>query len=150
MRGTILAFDYRTGEGKISGDDGNRYSFAGREWHGPAQPAPNQSVDFEASASDALAIYPVPGSAVPGVRYERSRVAAAILALLVGPLGIHKVYMGKFGAGIVMLLVSVLGSVFFLPLALMAVISLVEFVIYLTMTDEAFDAAYIKGGKSWF
>jgi TM2 domain-containing membrane protein YozV len=150
MRGTILAFDYRTGEGKISGEDGNRYSFAGREWHGQAQPGPNQSVDFEASDREALAIYPVRGSNPPGVHYERSRVAAALLAFFLGGLGVHKFYMNKPGAGVVMLLIGLFGWILLFPTLIICLIALVEFVIYLTMTDEAFDATYIQGNKSWF
>jgi TM2 domain-containing membrane protein YozV len=150
MRGTILAFDFRTGEGKISGEDGNRYSFAGREWHGPAQPAPNQSVDFAAQDRDALAIYPLRGAVGPHGEYERNRVAAAVLAFFLGFIGVHKFYMNKPGAGIVMLLCGSIGAFLVFPLLIMCVISIVEFVIYLTMTDETFDRIYIKGTKSWF
>lgn len=150
MRGTILAFDFRTGEGKISGEDGNRYSFAGREWHGQAQPGPNQSVDFEAQDRDALAVYPVRGAVGPHVEYERNRIAAAVLAFFLGFMGVHKFYMGKTGSGIVMLLCGTIGAVLFFPFLIMCIISIVEFVIYLTMTDETFDRTYIKGDKSWF
>ena len=150
MRGTILAFDFRTGEGKISGEDGNRYSFAGREWHGNAQPAPNQFVDFESSGREALEIYPVRSTAAPGVEYERNRIAAALLAFFLGGLGIHKFYMNKPGAGIVMLLIGLFGWMLIFPTVIICLIALVEFVIYLTMTDETFDVTYIKGNKSWF
>ncbi|MEZ0243684.1 MAG: TM2 domain-containing protein [Sphingomonas sp.] len=150
MRGTILAFDFRTGEGKISGEDGNRYNFAGREWHGQSQPAANQNVDFEASDRDALAIYPVRGAVGPHVEYERNRVAAALLAFFLGVFGIHKFYMNKPGSGIIMLLCSTIGAILVFPLLIMCGISIVEFVIYLTMTDEAFDRTYIQGSKSWF
>ena len=150
MRGTILAFDFRTGEGKISGEDGNRYNFAGREWHGQSQPAANQNVDFEASDRDALAIYPVRGAVGPHVEYERNRVAAALLAFFLGVFGIHKFYMNKPGSGIIMLLCSTIGAILVFPLLIMCGISIVEFVIYLTMTDETFDRTYIQGSKSWF
>ena len=150
MRGTILAFDFRTGEGKISGEDGNRYNFAGREWHGQSQPAANQNVDFEASDRDALAIYPVRGAVGPHVEYERNRVAAALLAFFLGVFGIHKFYMNKPGSGIIMLLCSTIGALLVFPLLIMCGISIVEFVIYLTMTDETFDRTYIQGSKSWF
>ena len=150
MRGTILAFDFRTGEGKISGEDGNRYSFAGSEWHGQVQPAASQSVDFEASDRDALAIYPMRGAPVPGTHYDRNRIAAALLALFLGGLGIHKFYMNKPGAGITMLILGSVGWLLIFPALIICLIAFVEFVIYLTMTDETFEATYIQGGKSWF
>lgn len=151
MRGTILGFDFRSGEGKISGDDGARYSFAQSEWHGKTPPAAGQKVDFETTGSDALALYPVRGGVGPAASYDRNRIAAALLAFFLGALGIHKFYMGKSGAGMVMLLVSVFGVVLAgLPTMAMGVIALIEFIIYLTMSDERFEQTYIQGDKAWF
>jgi TM2 domain-containing membrane protein YozV len=151
MRGTVLGFDARSGQGKISGDDGARYSFARGEWHGKTPPAASQKVDFEASGADALAIYPLRGGVGPAAAYDRSRIAAALLALFLGALGIHKFYMGKSGAGIVMLLISLFGVILAgLPTMLMGLVGLIEFFIYLFMSDEQFDETYIRGSKSWF
>jgi TM2 domain-containing membrane protein YozV len=153
LRGTVLAFDFRSGEGKISGDDGNRYSFHAREWQGTAQPVPNQPVDFEASESDALAIYPMraAGPLAGGAGSTPNRIAAALLAFFLGALGIHKFYMGKGGTGAVMLVISLFGMILAgIPSMIMALVALIEFVIYLTMSDEQFEATYIKGGKDWF
>lgn len=147
MRGRVLAFDFRSGEGKISGDDGNRYDFAAGEWHGQGQPAAQQTVDFETSDSDARAVYPIAG----GVAEPRSRVAAALLAFFLGSLGAHKFYIGKNGAGLVMLLISVTGFVLAgVPTMVMGLIALVECVIYLTMSQADFEAAYVRGPKAWF
>ena len=151
MRGTILAFDFRNGEGKISGDDGVRYSFAGREWHGERQPVPNQPVDFEAAdfTSTAVAIYPLGTRA--GLSTGRNRIAAGLLALFLGWAGAHKFYTGRMGEGMVMLIISVFGSVLAgIPTLVMAVIAIVEAVIYLSMSDAAFEETYVKGGKPWF
>ena len=154
MRGTILAFDFRTAEGKISGEDGVRYSFVGREWHGDRQPRANQQVDFEISdfATSATAIYPLRTSLNGGtLGTHRSRIAAALLAFFLGFLGAHKFYMGKMGAGAVMLVIAIFGSVLAaIPTLVIAVIALVECVIYLSMTDEAFVETYVNGDRDWF
>ena len=151
MRGTVLGFDTRSGQGKISGDDGARYSFARGEWHGKTPPSASQKVDFETAGADALAVYPLRGGVGPAAAYDRSRIAAALLAFVVGALGIHKFYIGKTGAGMVMLLISLFGVVLAgLPMMLMALIGLIECIIYLTMSDEKFEETYIRGTKSWF
>ncbi len=151
MRGTILGFDTRSGEGKISADDGARYSFARGEWHGKTPPNAGQHIDFEASGGDAVAIYPVRGGARPLAAYDRNRVAAALLAFFLGALGIHKFYMGKSAAGTVMLLISLFGVLLAgVPTMLMGLIALIECIIYLTMSEERFDETYILGPKSWF
>lgn len=64
----------------------------------------------------------------------KNRVVAALLALFVGSLGIHKFYLGQVGLGVVYLLFSWT----FIP----AIIALVEFVILIVMSDEEFAAKY--------
>ena len=64
----------------------------------------------------------------------RNRVGAALFALLLGGIGIHKFYLGKIGQGILYLLFCWT----FIPLA----ISLIEGIVYLTMSDEDFAAKY--------
>jgi|SRR5947209_8071871 len=64
----------------------------------------------------------------------RSRVTAALLAILLGHFGVHKFYLGKPGMGILYLLFCWT----FIP----TVAGFIEGIIYLTMTDAAFDAKY--------
>jgi TM2 domain-containing membrane protein YozV len=68
------------------------------------------------------------------VQTGRTRIAAALFAIFLGGLGIHKFYLGQVGLGIVYLLLCWT----FIP----ALIGLIEGIIYLTMTDEAFSARY--------
>jgi TM2 domain-containing membrane protein YozV len=151
MRGTVLGFDARSGEGKISGDDGARYSFSRGEWHGKTAPAASQKVDFETSGSDALAVYPLRGGVGPAASYDRNRVAAALFAFFLGSLGLHKFYMGKIGAGMTMLLVSLFGLLLAgVPTGLMHLVGIIESVIYLTMSEARFDETYIRGPRAWF
>lgn len=86
---------------------------------------------------------PLPGA--------EKKIAAGICGILLGALGIHKFILGYTGAGITMLLVSILGSILFgLGPLVMAVIGIIEGVLYLTKTDEQFVATYVTGRKSWF
>ena len=64
----------------------------------------------------------------------RSRTSAAIFAFFLGGLGIHKFYLGQSGAGIVYLLFCWT----FIP----AIIGFIEGIVYLTMSDAAFNAKY--------
>ena len=82
---------------------------------------------------------------------SKSKIAAGLLAIFLGTLGIHKFYLGYTQAGVIMLLVSILGSfLFFLGPAVMGIIALVEGIIYLTKTDQQFYEIYVVGRKPWF
>lgn len=65
---------------------------------------------------------------------NRNRIVAAILALLLGGLGIHKFYLGKAGWGLLYFLFSWT----FIP----AILGFFEALIYLTMSDEDFQSKY--------
>jgi TM2 domain-containing membrane protein YozV len=65
---------------------------------------------------------------------ERDRIVASLLAIFLGNFGIHKFYLGKIGQGIVYLLFCWT----FIP----AIISLIEGIRYLFMSEEDFDRIY--------
>jgi TM2 domain-containing membrane protein YozV len=65
---------------------------------------------------------------------QKSRIAAVIFALLLGGIGVHKFYLGRVGQGIVYIL--------FCWTCIPSLVGLVEGIIYLTMTDQAFAAKY--------
>jgi TM2 domain-containing membrane protein YozV len=76
------------------------------------------------------------------------KMVAGILGILIGGLGIHKFYLGMTGAGLTMLLVTVLtcgigGMV-------MGIIGLVEGIMYLIKSDEDFYQTYVVEQKAWF
>jgi TM2 domain-containing membrane protein YozV len=82
---------------------------------------------------------------------SEKKIAAGILGILLGALGIHKFILGYTKEGIIMLLVSIFGSLLLgLGPVVMGIIGLVEGIIYLTKTDEEFVATYINGKKGWF
>jgi hypothetical protein len=74
----------------------------------------------------ALTSYSSPGA--------RNRIAAALFALLLGGIGIHKFYLGRVVAGVLYLL--------FCWTLIPALIALIEGIVYLTMSDDAFRAKY--------
>ncbi len=82
------------------------------------------------------------------------KVIAGILGILLGALGIHKFYLGYQKEGIIMLVVSIVGTVALcgIPFAAFAVgvIGLIEGILYLTKTDDEFVSTYVVGRKTWF
>ena len=91
--------------------------------------------------------YRYPGAAAPAVP-STNRIAAGVLGILLGSLGIHKFIMGRVGAGLVMLLVTLLtcgwGGIVF------HIIGLIEGIIYLTKSQEDFYQTYVVNRREWF
>ena len=79
---------------------------------------------------------------------DKSKVAAGLLGIFLGALGIHKFYMGYSKAGLIMLLVSILTCG--IGASVMGIIGLIEGIIYLTKTDMDFYNTYVAGQKQWF
>lgn len=77
-----------------------------------------------------------------------NRIPAGICAILLGSLGIHKFIMGRVGAGLIMLLATLLTCGW---LGIVTnLIGIIEGIIYLTRTDEQFYGEYVVGKKAWF
>ncbi|GHT21026.1 hypothetical protein FACS189419_01260 [Planctomycetales bacterium] len=68
------------------------------------------------------------------LKAKKDKVAAGILAILLGWLGFHKFYLGSWGWGIVYILFSLTGITF--------ILGIIEGVIYLVMDEVAFDVKY--------
>ena len=77
---------------------------------------------------------PPPGTFSSTAPNGKSKIAAALLAFFLGGLGVHKFYLGQVGLGILYL-------VFFWTF-IPAIIAFIEFIILLTMSDEAFNQKY--------
>ncbi len=82
----------------------------------------------------------------------KDHVAAGLLAIFLGALGIHKFYLGYNTAGFIMLGVTILGSMVSFGLAALAmwVIGVVEGIIYLTKNQTEFDTLYTYNKREWF
>lgn len=72
------------------------------------------------------------------------KVVAGVLAILLGWLGVHKFYLGYTTPGVIQLILGLLTC------GVTNIISIIEGIIYLTKSDEEFDATYVRGRKEWF
>ncbi len=77
-----------------------------------------------------------------------NKIPAGVCGILLGSLGIHKFILGYTGAGLIMLLVTVLSCFVLAPI--MHIIGLIEGIIYLCKSDEEFVRVYVDGRKEWF
>ena len=156
MTGQVLDYSIQTNEGVISGDDHQRYRFAGSDWPGASVPTRGTLVDFDiADGNRATSIYlvepiappAIPQQAAPAQQYQRStataptgskvRTTAAILSIF----GIGKFYLGEPGAGIlrIVLYCTMIGA----PVS--AILCIMDMVKLLQMTDADFDRQYNGG-----
>ena len=172
MKGQVLGYSLDTGTGAISGEDGSRYTFTREEWKDDGLPGKGAKVDFEvleinetryaieiyqalgtAGSDGSASLYrPTAGAAAPlGDSQSKKKGSAALLAILLGVLGVHKFYLGYKDTGIIFLLAGTVGwiTLGLLP-AIFLTISVIEGVIYLTKTDEEFHRIYVLGRREWF
>lgn len=94
-------------------------------------------VNCGASIDARAEICPACGVRQPSLRRPGKisrRVAAAIFAILLGSFGVHRFYLGQTGWGILYVL--------FCWTLIPAVAGLIEGILYLTMSEEEFEAKY--------
>ena len=85
------------------------------------------------------------------VRWYSKKMVSALLAILLGSFGVHEFYLGNQKSAIIRLVISLVGFVVCgIPTIVMSIISIVEGVKYLMMTDEEFEQTYVVGSKDWF
>jgi TM2 domain-containing membrane protein YozV len=77
-----------------------------------------------------------------------NKIPAGVCGILLGGFGVHKFILGYTGAGLIMLLVSILTCGAAWPV--MHIIGLIEGIIYLTKSDEEFVRTYVDARKEWF
>ena len=171
MTGQILDYSLQEHSGVISGSDNVRYSFDGSDWRGDHPPTRGMTVDFDTEGNSAKNVYPALDESKSGDK-KKSKVAAGVLAIIVGFLGVHKFYLGFVGPGLVYLLAfsfCVIGLIFtivlgvvtagigflfqiplFFILFCIGIMALIEGIIYLTKSDEEFERLYVVEQKKWF
>ena len=109
------------------------------EWK-PLISFPEFSSDFN------LAPPPMSGSAYNP--RASNKIPAAICAILLGGLGIHKFILGYTGAGLIMLLITILTCGILWPV--FHIIGIAEGIIYLCKSDDEFVRTYVDGRREWF
>lgn len=82
----------------------------------------------------------------------KDKIAAGLLGIFLGSLGIHKFYLGMNNEGVTMLLITLIGGLVTcgVAAAIMSIIGLVEAIIYMTRSDQEFTTTYVTGRKGWF
>jgi len=156
---------------KIVGQDGQQYGPVTaeqiRRWIAESRATAQTLVQAEGSVEwkplGSLAEFvadlkppPVTGTIPPPVGMPPSVVAAragtkipaGVCGILLGAFGVHKFILGYTGAGLIMLLLTVLTCG--LAAAVTHTIGLVEGIIYLTKSDEEFVRMYVDGRREWF
>lgn len=143
MRGQVLGVDRTSGEGQISGADGQRYTFTPEDWSDARGPAVGAQIDFAAEGSRALRIFRLPDAVAPPAAtptHDRNKYVAAVLAFFLGVFGIHRFYLGRTGSGIVMLVLTI--TLF--GIVLSGLWALIDTVRYLVMSDAEFAHRYAR------
>ena len=110
--------------------------------------SPDGSTTFAPDDTSAQWEAPAPTYIAP----TKDHIAAGVLAILFGALGIHKFYMGLPNAGFITLGISVIGGIVSFGSAafVMQLIGIVEGIIYLVKSQDDFEKTYITGRRSWF
>jgi TM2 domain-containing membrane protein YozV len=88
------------------------------------------------------------GNVIPKQTEESKRIIAGILAILLGPFGVHKFVLGYTTQGIILLAATIVTCG--IGAAITSIIGLVEGIIYLTKSDEEFVYMYQTNKKEWF
>lgn len=81
---------------------------------------------------------PYCGTPAAGTQGSGKRVAAGILAILLGSIGVQYFYVNKIGGGFLTILLSLVTC------GIWSVVTLVQGILMLTMTDEEFDRKYVN------
>lgn len=83
---------------------------------------------------------PTPGG-YPQQQYEKSKTTAGILAILLGGIGVHYFYCGKIAGGFITILLYLVSC------GLWSILTLVQGIMMLSMTDQQFDEKYVSNDK---
>jgi TM2 domain-containing membrane protein YozV len=115
--------------------------------------APSPDPPPPGAAPPVAPISPAPGYAPANLAARASnKIPAGVCGILLGSLGVHKFILGYPAAGVIMLVVSLVGGPFTCGVSwgVMHLIGLIEGILYLCKTDEEFVRTYVDGRREWF
>ena len=95
---------------------------------------------------------PLMSPSAPADERASTKIAAGICGIVLGSLGVHKFILGYTGAGLIMLLVTLVGGFLTCGISswVMAIIGIIEGILYITKSDAEFIRTYVEGRKEWF
>jgi len=148
MKGTITAFEAARGVGLIAPEDGGAaVGFRIEDVEVAKGMAVGEDVIFSVEVGD---WYANRIRLLSAPRATRSRKLAAILAIFGGVLGLQKFYLGYPWIGILLLVGTMLfWWLAFLPVLAAMGLGVIEGVIYLILSDDAFEQRYMKRRRAW-
>lgn len=79
------------------------------------------------------------------IEEDNKKLAAGLLAILLGPFGIHKFLLGYTTEGIIWLIMSLFSCG-----VITGLLGVIEGIIYLTKSDQEFYRTYQLGKRPWF
>lgn len=105
MIGHIESYDSETQTGVIKSEE-KFYGFHLENWQEQVLPDQDDDVRFEPDDTTATNITLV-GSYLEPIKAVKYRYLAALLALVLGPLGIHRFYLGFYRLGVAQLIITI-------------------------------------------
>ena len=112
IKGAILDYSIQTGEGIISGDDNNRYKFAGSEWKASDAPARGQRVDFNVAGGRAIEVFQDASKPVLKQRIEKPQAFTPSSTSNNSVKGKTNQHIGKRGLlGVVLVIIGLWGII---------------------------------------
>jgi TM2 domain-containing membrane protein YozV len=103
-----------------------------------------------------LPVAPMPMQQMGGMPGQKpvgseKKLAAGLCGILLNGLGVHKFILGYTTEGIIMLVTYIVGLFLCgIPSLVVAIIGIIEGIMYLTKSDEEFSQTYIVNKKGWF
>ena len=89
---------------------------------------------------------------VSDTEVSNKKLAAGLLGIFFGALGIHKFVLGYTASGVIMLACTLVGGAVTCGISsfVMGILGLIEGIIYLTKSPREFKEVYIDSTREWF
>lgn len=104
MLGHIESYDERCQTGVVK-YEGKYYEFHLDQWTSPEPPMAGDDVDFDHEHGEITEIGPV-GAYLVDSQPVKNHVVAALLGIIFGAIGLHRMYLGYWGLAITQILVT--------------------------------------------